>query len=233
MAAHRKALASAAILAALVGPPAAHAQPAPSTLAAPIRPAAVVNGEPVPEGVVEACLRSMPPSAGPLHAAGQRERRQAALDQVIDETLVRQFLSKSAPAIPDADVEKEIANLKKSLAERHSTLEEYLRGLGQGEAELRAGVAAQLQWKTYLTARLTDSVLKLYYDANKPFFDKVLVRASHILLRVPATATPAERQEAQQRLLALVQEIIRGKTGFPEAARKYSDCPSKEHGGDL
>src|SRR5262249_11997200 len=95
-------------------------------------------------------------------------------------------------------------------------------------------IVARLQWKNYLTARFPDDAqLKSYYGANKPFFDKVFVRASHILVKVSSNATPAEKQTARNKLDTLRQEILTGKIKFDEAASKYSDCPSKEKGGDI
>src|SRR5439155_5908089 len=72
-----------------------------------------------------------------------------------------------------------------------------------------------------------------YYDANKVFFDKVFVRASHILLKIAPNAAPAERQAATAKLQAIRQQILAGKLDFAKAAQQYSDCPSKTNGGDI
>src|SRR5262249_4970514 len=79
----------------------------------------------------------------------------------------------------------------------------------------------------------TDAVLKKYWEENKLFFDKVVVRASHILFRLPRTASETEKQAAKNKLLGLRKEIVAGKLDFAEAAKKYSDCPSSKNGGDM
>src|SRR5207244_7978836 len=94
-------------------------------------------------------------------------------------------------------------------------------------------VAARVQWKHYLGARFPEAETKSYYEANKVLFDKVFVRASHILVKVGPTAPAADKQNARARLETLRQEILAGKLDFGEAAKKYSDCPSKEKGGDI
>ena len=104
---------------------------------------------------------------------------------------------------------------------------------GQTEAQFRADIAARLQWKSFITPRLTDQVVKQYYDDNKVFFDKVLVRASHILLKVAPNATQNDKQLLYNRMVAIRQEIMTGKIQFQDAAKKYSECPSKDNGGDI
>src|SRR5262249_35178493 len=85
--------------------------------------------------------------------------------------------------------------------------------------------------------RVSDADLKRYYDENKDFFDQVTVRASHIVIRVPATGDPAkiaaDREAARAKLLALRQEIVAGKLDFAEADKKHSQCSSAPNGGDL
>jgi parvulin-like peptidyl-prolyl isomerase len=197
------------------------------------RPAAVVNGEAIPAAEVEALLRRQPPPANPLTAAQRRDMEQHALDMLIDDTLMRQFLAKHAPAIPAEEINKEVLEFQQVLAKEKQTLQQFLRDNYQTEAQLRADITARLQWQAYIKPRLPDNVVKQYYDANKPFFDREMVRASHILVKLPVTAPANERQLAFTRLTALRQEILAGKTDFATAARKHSDCPSKENGGDI
>src|SRR5262249_41308358 len=101
------------------------------------------------------------------------------------------------------------------------------------EQQLREDIVVRLQWKAYVTAKLPDSLLRPYYEANKAFFDKKFVKASHILLKFPEKAGPAEKKALMEKLVALRQDIPAGKITFAEAAAKYSDCPSKDKGGDI
>ncbi|MCI0743146.1 MAG: peptidyl-prolyl cis-trans isomerase, partial [Gemmataceae bacterium] len=99
--------------------------------------------------------------------------------------------------------------------------------------QLHKDVVARLQWKHFLAVRFPEPDVKSYYEANKAYFDKVMVRASHILIKVPSSATPAERQAAKETLEALRSDLVAGKRDFAESAKKFSDCPSKDKGGDL
>ena len=42
-----------------------------------------------------------------------------------------------------------------------------------------------------------------------------------------------ETQNARTKLEAIRHEVLAGRLDFAEAAKKYSDCPSKEKGGDI
>src|ERR671929_76038 len=81
------------------------------------------------------------------------------------------------------------------------------RAGGQTEAQLRANLAVMMQWNAYAAQRVAEPDLKKYYADTKDFFDKVTVRASHIVLRVAPDAPAAEREEAQKKLAALRQEV--------------------------
>jgi len=58
------------------------------------------------------------------------------------------------------------------------------------------------------------------------------VHASHILIQV-LLDDGAEVLQAKRRELERIRERIRSGEAFEEAARRYSDCPSSNRGGDL
>lgn len=196
------------------------------------KPAAVVNGEAIPMSEVKAVLEARP-SPVPLTAAQQREVRQATLDMLIDDLLMRQFLRKHGGQVPAAQIQKEIDDLQSILKKDGKTIDLVLRDGKQTLEQFQADIAARIQWRNYLQVRFSDADIKAYYDANKVFFDKVFVRASHILVKVPSTAPPEEKQAAREKLTTLRQEISAGKITFEVAAKQYSDCPSKTKGGDI
>jgi parvulin-like peptidyl-prolyl isomerase len=170
-----------------------------------------------------------------LTDAQKKEAMATATNMLIEDVLMRQYLRKNAPAVPAAEIDKELKDLIADLAQQKppQTLADFLKDTGQTEQQLRNDMSARLQWKAFMNPRLSDQTVKQYYDANKVFFDKVLVRASHILLSVKATASQADKQMAYNRIVAIRQEIMSGKIQFADAAAKYSDCPSKKNGGDI
>ncbi len=196
--------------------------------------AAAVNGEAIMQSEVEAVIRlSQPPSPTPLSDAQKKDLQAGAVNMLIEDMLMRQYLRKNAPAVAPAEVDKRMQDLAAQLAKDKQTLADFLKSTGQTETQLRADIAARVQWEQFINPRLTEQAVKQYYDTNKVFFDKIVVQASHVLLKVAPNATQQDRQIIFDRMQAIRQEITSSKISFADAAKKYSDCPSKEHGGDI
>jgi peptidyl-prolyl cis-trans isomerase C len=211
----------------------AQAPAAPASPAAPVKPAAVVNGEPIAAAELEAVLSQDGPKAVQLPEAQRREMRMATLGIMIDNLLLQQFLRQKGPRVDPAEVDKAYADLVEGLKKQGKTLADFLRASAETDAQVKMDIASMLQWRDYVKARVTEDDLKRYYQENKDFFDGVTVRASHIVLRLPAGTSDADRQQARDKLLALRQEIVSGKLDFAEAAKKHSQCPTAPKGGDI
>jgi peptidyl-prolyl cis-trans isomerase C len=202
-------------------------------LGAPPDPVAVVNGEPIPRAELDAALAQRPPIITPLTAQQQREMQMEALSALIDERLVRQFLTKNAPPIPKDEVDRQVAALQRGLAAQGKPLDDYLAESHQTEAQLRAGIVLMKQWSAWAAKKLTDAEVRKYHADNHDFFDKTTIRASHIVIRVAPDAPAKEKTEAKTKLDAIRANIVAKKVTFAEAAIKNSQCPSAPKGGDL
>jgi len=173
------------------------------------------------------------PSAVPLNKDQERAVRKASLDMLIDDMLMRQFLRQQV-ALPNShDVEKVVDELRDALKKQDKTLEQFLRDEKQSEQQLRADIITDLQWKAFLAGRYSEPEARAYFDAHRPFFEKVQVKASHILVKTPPTTSATEKQNLQAKLENLRIIIKNNQMTFEEAAAKYSDCSSKDRGGDL
>jgi parvulin-like peptidyl-prolyl isomerase len=197
------------------------------------KPAAMVNGEPIMMEEVDAILKHEPPSANPPTEIQRRQMQLEALSLVIDDRLVQQFLRKNGPTIPPAEVHKKLAELESSLKIQGRTMNEFLKENGLAMVQLQADTLKMLQWAAFVRQQIQEAELRRYYDENKDYFDQIKVRASHIVIRIPGSATPAEIQVSRDRLEKLRREILTGKIDFAEAARKSSQCPSAQAGGDI
>ena len=166
------------------------------------KPVAIVNGVPISNAEVEAILRQDGPTLIELPAERRRQLREETLEQLIDNVLMRQFLQQQALPIDPAEVDKQLAQLQDEQKQKGKTLDDFYRATNQNEAQVRANIGYALQWHAYVNKHLTAEDIKRYYEDNRDFFDKVLVRVSHIELRIPARASEAERVAAQNKLLA-------------------------------
>jgi peptidyl-prolyl cis-trans isomerase C len=197
------------------------------------KPAAVVNGEPISMTDLKQILDARPDPT-PLTAEQQKAKTQVALEMLVDDLLMKQYLRKAVPQVDSAEYQKDVQELQEGLKKLNKSLPQFLKENGQSEQQLQAEIVARVQWRTLLRRECPEATVRKYYDENKYFFDKVIVRASHIMFKVGSDAKQEQRQLAAQKLQVIRQEILAGKIDFAVAAQKYSDCESsKKTGGDI
>ncbi|MBY0227791.1 MAG: peptidylprolyl isomerase [Gemmataceae bacterium] len=196
------------------------------------RVAAEVNGVAITADEVEAELR-LSPMAVPSTDAQRKLRHMEALGLLIDNALMRQFLDKTVgPAAPDL-VAKRLAELEAGLKEKNSTLAEFLQDSCQTLEQLKGDLADLSRWNGYAASLLDDKALEQYHRDNKEFFDKTTMRASHIVLRVPASAPKAEHDKAKEHLEKLRMHLKSNPEQFAELAKKHSQDGNALAGGDV
>lgn len=194
--------------------------------------AATVDGETIGLDAVDALLGERP-SLAPLTAVQSRRLRLEALGGLIDDLLIRQFLKASGIEIEPGEVDRGWRALVESQKARNLTVADYLRETRQTEAQVRLNIRQMIQMAHHVRKNTTDATLLEYFEANRDYFDKVVVRTSHIVLRVGSGASPDERREARDKLQKLRVEIAAGRADFAEVAKKISQCPSAPKGGDI
>jgi peptidyl-prolyl cis-trans isomerase C len=197
------------------------------------RPAAIVNGEPIPIQEVDAILKVRPTKVGRPSEAELDDMRRQALDMLVDDVLLKQFLRKHAAPVRPGEVSKKMSELQSSLKAQGQTLEAYCREACQTEAQLKSTIVTMLQRNSFIAQHLTAESVRRYYDENREFFDQVTVRASHILIRTASGTTPTQAAVAKAKLTSIREQIVAGKIDFAAAAKKYSQCPSAPTGGDI
>ncbi len=201
----------------------------------PARPgkvAAVVNGEPLPVAQVDAILHHRPAPAVKESESEYRELQREAVELLIDDLLLQQFLRKNGPPVSAADVNRQLEELRASLRAQGETLEAYCRECGQTEAQLRETARTMLQRNAFIAKHLDGAAVRKYYEDNREFFDQVTVRVSHILLR-PAPGDAASLAAAREKLRAVRAQVASGRLDFAAAAKTYSECTSAAGGGDI
>jgi parvulin-like peptidyl-prolyl isomerase len=159
----------------------------------------------------------------------------SAVDTLANTKLVMQQVKASKVAVSPAEIDTEVENLKTALKEQKADLAQVLLESGRTMEEVRADMEQYLLWKKYVTGVATDAALKKYVTDNKELFNGDQVRASHILIKLPADAKPEAREAAKKKLLDIKQQIGTGKMTFAEAANKFSEDEgnAEKVGGDL
>jgi peptidyl-prolyl cis-trans isomerase C len=211
------------------------AAPAQTPPAAPAQPAvaATVNGQTITLDEVDAVIRKAPPFATPLTPEQIRKLRAAVANDMADDLLLRQFLKQHAPPVEPGELDQHMMALAESQRKAGKTLADFFRETRQTEAQVRDGWAALIQFQRLVDRQATDAELRKYHADNKEFFDRVTVRAAHIVVRVGPAAPPAERAAAVAKLRQLRADILAGRTTFAAAAKAHSVDPTAAAGGDL
>ena len=158
------------------------------------------------------------------------------VDQLTKKMLLKQFVDKQDVSASDEDIQAEIEKIKFFLQNNPSNkdkpLDEILETQGSSISELEEEVSRALALSNYLENSVTDADKKSYFDANKDAFNGAKVKASHVLIDTRNLKTDAEKEEAKKMIEIVKIEIDKG-ADFAEMAKKYSNCPSAENGGDI
>jgi len=184
-------------------------------------------------------LITMGPTMSPsLLQAKKQEFELQAIQNLINTQLLVSEARKRGIKILDADVQQQILILQQSYESGDRFRAElYLRELEPRELFIEAE-------RALLVERLMDSVLaavplpseeetREFYEKNREtLFAPEEVKASHILIQVLPDDSKSVREAKRAELNRLRELIIQG-ADFAETAREFSDCPSKNRGGDL
>ncbi len=165
-----------------------------------------------------------------------RSTQMLVLNQLTKKVLLNQFVEGQNIEVSNEEVKGEVEKikffLKSSPNNSEKPLKEILESRGSSISELEAEVTRTLALSKYLDKEVSDDEKRSYFDANKNAFNGERVRASHVLVDTRKMKTDAELEGAKQKIGDIKKEIDNG-ADFAEMAKKYSDCPSSEKGGDI
>jgi peptidyl-prolyl cis-trans isomerase C len=160
------------------------------------------------------------------------------LQQMIDGELIYQIAQNTRVANEEQQLDAAMAQVKA----RFGNDAEFKRGMqqqGLTESELRDLLRRNLIVENFVETQVvpgqqvTDAEIKEFYDKNpETFTGPEQVRASHILIKVDASASAADKQKARAEAESLLRQIRSG-ADFAKLAQENSDCPSGNQGGDL
>lgn len=160
------------------------------------------------------------------------------LENIIGGELLYQDAQKKGVKVEDGKVNQEFDNLKQKFPSPE-VFTNWLKEMDLNEKAIKADfrkrmVVQQLIEKEFSSkVSIADPEVKTFYDSNPQFFQKSdEVKASHILVRVPADANETTKKEARKKIES-VQSKIKAGGDFAALAKEQSDCPSKEKGGEL
>ena len=197
-------------------------------------PVAVVNKTPITKGELDAAFRQtrISEQVDKMPAAEVNKIKMHILQMLINRTLLNQYLNELKVKIDEKLVADHVKQIRERLANGGQTLEGLLGKLGQSEEQMRTDIRNEYRWVAYVESQAKESVLRKYYQENKEAFDGSQVKVRHILIKATEEATAEQKELARRRATDLRARIAKGEA-FDVLAQQYSDCPSREKGGEL
>lgn len=186
-----------------------------------------VNGTPITENqaALYRLLHRLPDDPAP-------EARRKLVEQLVDNELMRQLLQDRRAEPDPKRLPAGVEALKADLRRREKDSPKASK-LEITDAALRRELFVPLAWEYHLGRVLTQNTLQDEFERHRGEYDGTEVRASQIFIKVTPEDPPSKAKEAVEKLTALRAEIVGGKVSFAEAARKHSEAPSAEKGGDV
>ena len=192
---------------------------------------ATVNGEPITRGELIQVINKFE-----LPPGNEQEIFRAAVEMLVNNKLINQYLMKQNVPVPEKEIDEEYARFEETIKKEGGELAPALAANGLTPADVRKEMVKTLRWRNYLQKVATDANLKKFVAENQDVFNRTQVKASHIVLLVKPDTPPAEKEKIKQKLAGIKAEIDANKISFADAANKYSEDEGNKTsptGGDV
>jgi peptidyl-prolyl cis-trans isomerase C len=152
----------------------------------------------------------------------------AIANQLIDSILLLEEAKNSQLTVSDDEINKYVEGVKSSYKSEED-FNNALKTIGDSIDDFKAKIKDNMILRKYLSTEfyskvnIQDDEMEKFYKTNEDYFySQEKLNASHILFN-------KEDKEAAEKIR---EELVNGKN-FADMAKLYSQCPSKEKGGEL
>ncbi len=199
-----------------------------------------VNGEKVERWEFDNAVKRMEARAGgPVPPDKRDEVLRGVLDQLVAYHLLAQESRARKLAIPDADVDARLADIRKGFP-TEDAFKQGIAAQGLTMDQLKTQAKTSLEVSKVIDSEVNSKIavgdpeVKTFYDQNLERFKQGdTVHAAHILIPVPQGATPEQKNEAKVKAAAVLKTIKAGGDFATLARANSSDTGSAQNGGDL
>ncbi|MBN1474384.1 MAG: peptidylprolyl isomerase [Syntrophaceae bacterium] len=171
-----------------------------------------------------------------------KKARVSIKTQIVDNFIIRTVLEneieKRKIVAEDKEVQEVVDGIKANI-EPGQNFEEFLKANKMTVEELKKNIATDIKIKKLVTLELkgkskpTSGEIRTFYKENKDKFTiPESVHLRHILIAINEKDDDKIKAEKKEKIENIRQQIVDG-ADFAEVAKKNSDCPTKESGGDL
>jgi len=208
----------------------------------PVERVAIVNGEDISLSVFETALQQavhqLDTPVEDIPELQLQAIKKDVLDNLIGRKLAYQECLRQGFKVDDEQIDMQMERV----AARFSSAveqEDALLQAGISPTQLRARLQEDLAIRQLIEEQVMGSItvddweLRLFYDTHPNLFKvPALVKASHIFVAAGPDSTREERKAAVALIRGILAQLDQG-VPFSEMAIDYSQCTSRENGGDL
>lgn len=191
-----------------------------------------VNGKPITQEMLVRKLKNITNQNKETFDAMKQE----IIDQMITDILIEEFIDKQGLIVTPEEIDREIRQIKNTISgdkkDDVPSLERILSSIGSDIDEFKRSMKYSIALEKYFLKKLDDTALKRYFEENQGVFNGEAVKVSHILIDTRNMKSEKEFAQALEQIKNIKKEIEQGGA-FEEIARKYSDCPTANNGGNL
>lgn len=204
-------------------------------------PVARVNGEEIERATFEKQMertRARFQRAGRQIAPALETRlKENLIRKLVEEELIAQKAKAEGVSLEQAEIDAKLAEHKARFGS-DKAFASFLERTQQSEVDVKADLEKNLL-RDKLFAKLlqgqepTEEDAKKYYEENKDKYkQKEQINAQHILFKTDKNTTDADKKKKLDAAKKVFQEAKKG-ADFAELAKKHSEGPTAQRGGDL
>ncbi len=166
------------------------------------------------------------------------EIKKGMIDGFINRTLLIREVEKKKLTATEEEVAS-FMNEWKSQLPPGVTVDEFAKQQGLDAAKMRDDIAMSIGIKKLIAqelgakVKIVDKEISDFYEKNRDKFKKPeMVHARHILVERSPQDTEKVLKDKRDKAEDLRKQLL-GGADFAELAKKHSDCPTKQYGGDI
>ncbi len=163
----------------------------------------------------------------------QADNRELLLSQLIERQLVRQALARRKIIADQEEVAEVVAQVEERIRKKEDDPKDVFQRIGLTKAMLEKELSLPIAWQKLVRQSVTDNQIVKYFEKHQAELDGTKVRASQIMFLLPEDRDELAIDDHKSRLEVIRKDVLAKKISFPEAAKKYSESPTKKHGGDV
>ncbi len=156
-----------------------------------------------------------------------------ALDQLIGQLTVIEYLKSKGQSVTDAIIDLEIDRLTSRAKSVGKEFSQVLEESGMTKDSLRAQLRWQMSWTKFLEKNSTDENLQKVFESNRALLDGTKIRIAHLLIIPTDRESQSDWMSAKNNAQSILARIQSSEVDWADAVTEFSQAATKENAGDI